>query len=339
MRRALLAAVVSLLLLAAFVLVVGPLALARQLAGTNLSIFVLGLVSMTAALVVWSEGLRPLLVVNDVETSRWRIFVAYTAAMFGRQALPLGAVGGPAVTAYAVEREIDRGYDETLAIVVVAEFLSTIASLTMAGVGVALLLGTVADVAELRVLVYGTVAFGVIFLTLTGLFLVAREGVRRVLLGGAHVGRVTVGRVSPRLDAAFTPGRTNVALDRFYGTVDRLAADRSTIAVVFGLHLLGWLLAAIPLYTSAVALGAQLSVAFVLVLVPTMGLVDVLPLPGGLGGVEIVLGTLIAAVTGLSVPLAGAVVLLYRLCTYWFLLLVGLVASAYAVAGVPGIDR
>lgn len=334
MRRTVLTFALSAMVLAAFVVIVGPAALASRLADTDLLIFSIGLVSIVATLAFWSEGLRPLLADSGVATSRWRIAVAYTAAMFGRQVLPLGAIGGPAVTAYTVDREIDLGYEETLAIVAVAEFLSTIASLSMAGIGVLFLLGELSAVPQLRILVYGAAVFTVVLLGLGVLVLTERATVARAVRAGSWLVRVTVGRVSVYMAEAFQPARTAGALDRFYGTVDELGGNRPTLALVFALHFVGWVLAALPLYTSALALGVTIPLPLVFLLVATSGLVDILPMPGGLGGVEIVLGTLIAAVVGVALPLAVAVVMLYRICSYWFLLFLGAVASAYSAASV-----
>jgi hypothetical protein len=50
--------------------------------------------------------------------------------------------------------------------------------------------------------------------------------------------------------------------------------------------------------------------------------------PAHNGGVEIVLAGLLAAFLGIDLALATAVTLLYRLCSYWFLILVGTVTGA-----------
>lgn len=338
MRRAVIAFALGLCFLAAFVVFVGPARLSARLAETNVAVFAVGLVAVGASLVCWSEGLRPLLANSGADVSRWRLLVAYTAAMLGRQVLPLGAVGGPAVTAYTVEREVDLGYDETLAIVAVAEFLSTVASLTMAGVGVAFLLTEIAAVQRLRFLVYGAGGFAVALLVLGVVFLVRRDAVRKAVQAGAWLGRTTVGRVSERAAAVLARERMGTALGRFYDTVDDLGGNRWTVTYVTALHFVGWVLAAVPLYTSALALDASVSIALALLLVPTAGLVDILPMPGGLGGVEIFLGALIAAVGGMELALAAGVVLLYRICSYWFLIVLGGVASAYSAADVVGVD-
>ena len=333
MRRVLLAFALSIALLAAFVTVIGPATLTAQLARTNLPVFALGLLSTAGAVVVWSEGLRPLLAESGVAAPRWPITVAYAAAMLGRQVLPMGAVGGPAVTAYTVDREVELGYDETLAVVAVAEFLSTLASLTMAAVGVLFLLGELSATPQLRALVYGTAVFAVVLVGLGVVFLTERDLVGRALRAGTWALRATVGRVSTRMARGLAPPKTDAALGRFYATVDAVGANRRALAAAFGLHLAGWVLAAVPLYTSALALDASVSLPLVFLLVPTSGLVDILPLPGGLGGIEMVLATLLAAGTGMALALAAAVVVLYRLCSYWFLILLGAVATAYSASG------
>ena len=334
MRRALLTFAISVALLAAFVVLVGPATLALQLAETNLGVFALGLVAMTGALVAWSEGLRPLLTASDVTVSRWRLLVAYTAAMLGRQVLPLGAIGGPAVTAYTVDREVDLGYDESLAVVAVAEFLSTVASLTIAAIGALVLLGEVVAVPQLRIVVYASGVFTVVLVGLGVAFLTERAVVARLVATGTRLLHTIVAQVSTQLAAPIEVSRAAAALDRFYARVDALRGDGRTLLIVFGLHAGGWLLASLPLYTSALALGVTIPFPLVVLLVATSGLVDILPLPGGLGGVEIVLATLIATISSVTLPIAAAVVLLYRICSYWYLVLLGAVASAYTAAGV-----
>jgi uncharacterized protein (TIRG00374 family) len=85
----------------------------------------------------------------------------------------------------------------------------------------------------------------------------------------------------------------------------------------------------LPLYTSGLALGVDIPLALVVLLVLLGHLVAALPLPGGLGGVEIVLAGLLTALVGVEAAVAAGVVLLYRLASYWFLILVGVAAAVY----------
>ncbi|WP_435102690.1 flippase-like domain-containing protein [Halarchaeum sp. P4] len=58
------------------------------------------------------------------------------------------------------------------------------------------------------------------------------------------------------------------------------------------------------------------------------------PLPGGLGAVEFVLVGLVVTLAGVDPAAAAATVVVYRLCSYWFRVALGALASAYSVVGV-----
>jgi uncharacterized membrane protein YbhN (UPF0104 family) len=60
-----------------------------------------------------------------------------------------------------------------------------------------------------------------------------------------------------------------------------------------------------------------------LFIVPVGGLATVVPLPGGIGGVEFAVAGMVIALTTIDPAVVGAMVLLYRVCVYWFLVLVG----------------
>jgi uncharacterized protein (TIRG00374 family) len=112
--------------------------------------------------------------------------------------------------------------------------------------------------------------------------------------------------------------------------------DPRSLVVSHLSHQLGWLCLAVALSASALALDAAVPFGVVLFAVPASLLVDVRPLPGGLGGVEFVLAGMLAALAGLDLGVAAAVTLRYRLCSYWFVVAVGDVAALYS--SVPVCD-
>jgi uncharacterized protein (TIRG00374 family) len=110
--------------------------------------------------------------------------------------------------------------------------------------------------------------------------------------------------------------------------------NRRAVLYAFALSQLGWVLFALPLYTGALALDVRLPLALALFLVPAAGLATVFPLPGGLGGVEVVLAGLLAVLVAIDLTTAGAVVILFRLCSFWFFVLVCGVAVSISAVGV-----
>lgn len=334
MRRSLVAFGVSVLLLLVALLALDPAALVGELAGADPRVFALGLLAIILALVCWSEGFRVLLVASGGPVSSRRAFLAYGTAMFGKQVLPMGHAGGPALMAYTFDREAALGYDRTLAVVTVAEFLNLAASVALAVLGVAYLLLFAPAVPEVRVLQVGVLAFAAAIVLLASLFWYRRGTVERGVVAAAGLLRSTLGGLSGRLEAALTPERVGAGLDRYYGTVATVAADRRAVLVAYLLMQAGWILFTVPLYTGALAVGIRLPVALVLFLVPASGIATVVPLPGALGGFEIVLGAMLVALTGLELASVAAVVVLYRLCSYWFMVLVGGASSAYSATTV-----
>jgi hypothetical protein len=216
----------------------------------------------------------------------------------------------------------------------VVEFLGVVASVGLGLLALAWLVLFAPEAAAVGHLQTGVVAFAVASVAAAAAFWYWRRTVERLSLGVAWLCRASVGRLSVRLRERLDPGRVEGGLARYYGRMDVLAADRRTIAAVLGFNFAGWAFSALPLYTSAVALDAEVSVVLALFLVPASGVVTVLPLPGGLGGVELALVGVLAAVGGLALPLAAAVVFLYRICTYWFVLALGAATMAFSATSL-----
>ena len=334
MRRRLLSLGAAVVLLAGFLLVLGPERLARQLAGANLAIFALGLVAIVLALLCWSEASRRLFVAFDTPLSRRGAVAAYGAGAFGKQVLPMGNAGGPAVMAYAFDREVNLGYSRSLAVIVVAEFLSLLASLVLGFVGIVfLLLFSSADPA-LRWLGVGVVLVGAALAALSVVVWYRRHHVGLAVTGIAQLLAPVVGRISPARAERLRPDRVSANLQRYYETFDAVLRDRRAVLYAFALSQAGWLFFALPLYTGARALGVDVALALALFLVPAAGLATVFPLPGGLGGLEVALAGLLAALATIDLTTAGAVVILFRLCSFWFFVLVCGSAASMAAVGV-----
>lgn len=334
MRRHLLSFVVAVLLLGGFLLFLGPERLAGQLVGADLGVFALGLIAVVAALFCWGEASRRLFVAFGTPLSRRRALIAYGAGAFGKQVLPMGNAGGPAVMAYAFDREIDIGYGRSLAVIVVAEFLSLVASLLLGGVGIASLLLFSSSGSELRWLGVGVVLICAMLAALSVAVWYRRQHVEVAVTGVGGLLVPIVDRVSPPLADRLRPERVGTTIQRYYETFDTVVGDRRAVLYAFALSQLGWVFFALPLYTGALALGVRLPLALALFLVPAAGLATVFPLPGGLGGLEVALAGLLVVLAAIDLATAGAVVILFRLCSFWFFVLVCGGATLMATVGV-----
>lgn len=334
MRRLLLSLGAAVILLGGFFLVIEPAQIARQLAGANLAIFVFGLVAIVAALLCWSEASRRLFVAFDTPLSRRSALAAYGAGAFGKQVLPMGNVGGPAVMAYSFDREVSLGYSRSLAIIVVAEFLSFVASLILGFTGIVVLLLFSSSGSTLRWLSVGVVIIGASVAALSVIVWYRRAHVGVAVTGIAQLLVPLVERVSPTWAEGLRSERINATLQRYYETFDIVVGDRRAVLYAFALSQLGWFFFALPLFTSALALDVHLPIGLVLFLVPAAGLATVFPVPGGLGGLEVVLAGLLTLLAAITLTTASAVVILFRLCSFWFFVLVCGVTASMAAVGV-----
>ena len=321
---------VALFAVGGFLLAVGPGAVAAELAGANLAVLAVGFPGVVAALAVWSEAVRRLLASTGHTVGGRRYRSAYLSGEFLKQVLPMGQSGGPVLMSYAVSRETAAPYESTLAAASVFAFLNVVASLVLAVAGLALLVVTRRGPTGtlLRNVLVAMVAVTAVVLLLTYLAVYRRETLEGAALRAAAGLRRTVGRVSARVEAALAPERVSEAVARFGGSVGDLTGDRRRVGTAVALAVLGWFCFLLPMYTSFLAIGEPVPFALVVFVVPVVTLLNVVPLPGGLGGFEVALAGVTAALAPVSLPAATAAVFLFRLSNYWFVVLLGGLAAA-----------
>jgi uncharacterized protein (TIRG00374 family) len=252
-----------------------------------------------------------------VDDGTVRFFGAFLRAYFVRLIIPVGSSSAPAIYAYVLHHEFETTFEEELALGTAAELLSYGASAAVALVGMMLFLVGGGEVPYARPV---TASIGVIFGGVVAAFVVlwhASRGVDRVVLRVTGAVNRSVGRLSTRVAAATADEHVRGRLETFHETTALLGRAPRTMAVCGGLTVLAWLALSAPLYLAVAALDASTPFALVMVAVPVSGFLYVLPVSGGLGGVEVAVGTLLVAGSGVTVPQAAAAVLLYRVATYW----------------------
>lgn len=324
MRRRL-ALLVAFVLLAGFLLAVGPRAVAAELAAAAPRPLFVGAVGSLGALVAWSEAQRRLHRAAGARVPARRFLRGYLVGTFGKQVVPGGQVAAPAIVAYAVGRETALPYEGDLAAATVGRLLGTLAAVVPVAVGLAVI-AVPPTVARPAVVALGVVTLG----TVGGAGLVRARpdrlaaAVRRT---GAAV-HATLGRLSARVHTRTTPDAVAEVVARGRRTLGVVGGDRRALATAYALTVAGWTVYALALWGAANAVGLLLPVRVALFAAPVASLGLLVPLPASVGGVDLVLGTLLVALTGAGVATAAAAVLLYRV------LMDVLPALAGAVAGL-----
>lgn len=326
--RELLAPALAMGLLCLFVFAVGWREFLAALDGAHLGVYALAFASTCVCLVARSLVWRRVLAVVDGVRSVSFVLGLFVLATFCKYVTPYGQVAaGPGIAAI-VSRRGDIRYETALATTVSADFLNYVPYYTLGGLALgSLLVGTAIPGARYVAIALGVVVVAVVVLAVS--VWRYRNGVERLLLLASRPVRRVVAAVSTRHAGLVSRAQLRERLDGFYRTLDLVARDRRGVVVALAYAHLGWVFLAAPLAITAAAFGAvlPLGVAFAVVAVGKLG--SVVPVPGGVGGVEVVIAGSLVLVAGVGSASAAAIAICYRFSVYWFPLFLGGLTSLY----------
>jgi len=281
-------------------------------------------------LVLWGLGLHLVFDQLGVSIRYPNSVLLYAASGFLNAITPFGQAGGDPVTAVLFGRALGTDFETGLAAIGSLNALNRVAAVVLGLLGVGYLGSRVTVGGDLRnaaVLVTGlsiAVALG----------LVVGWRYRHRLVSVLASVLTPLLRGSARLVPGVTPP-TREGIERrsyrFIGAIDRLASDPRRLAVVFALSIAGQLAVAASLWIALAALGSDAPIAVVLLIIPIGKLAGVAPTPGGFGSSEALLAVLLISTTGVTGPVAGGAVLLYRASAFWLPSLVGGLVTGWAV--------
>lgn len=175
-------------------------------------------------------------------------------------------------------------------------------------------------------------AFGALLVavfTIASTVFYRRSFVERSVFVFVEAFQLIVGRISGRIYEALERDEMSDRVSGFYETIDLLAAHRRDVAIAAVVAHVAMIFFLLPVYTTALALGHPIPFAAVALIVAISKLGALVPMPGGLGGVEVATAGAIYLVAGFGIEVATTIALLYRLCTYWFTVAVGGVSTVY----------
>lgn len=317
----------ALVVLAIFTAVVGLGGVVGVVASAE-PLSVLGVFAATAAwLVAWGLSLSVSLRCLGVPVSRGRSVVVYTSAVFLNSVTPFAQVGGEALSAAVIARTTDTEYQTGLAAVTAVDVVNLMPTPLIALAGVTWLVVEGAGTPRIRTAILSFLGVSLAVAVVGGLTWHYRVGVGRRLVGGV-VGIVTAtNRLTGRIATIDLPDLVR-RVDAYLQGVARVFADRDGLGRCLGLSVAGWVALVLALWLSLHAVGHPVSIATAAVVLPIGMLAIVVPLPGGVGGVEAALVGLLVGLAGVPLTTATAGVLIYRGATYWTPLLFGGVVTA-----------
>jgi uncharacterized protein (TIRG00374 family) len=269
-------------------------------------------------LFAWGMALRTVLGALDAPISVPMGALVFAGAVFANNVTPFGQAGGEPVSAYLISQATDREYETGLAAIASVDALHFVPSVAYAITGLTFVLAGAVRLG--RNLVFAATAVTVLAV---GIPVAAYLGWRyRYELEAAVVRAVTpliraIGRVVPGRSPP-TAAVIEARIETFFEAIDRVAGSRSTLVEAIGFSAAGWLAMCVSLWLSLFALGHTVPFAVVLLVVPMGAIAGMTPLPGGLGGVETVIGVLLASLTPVPGGVALTAVFVHRGATYVF---------------------
>lgn len=271
---------------------------------------------------LWSGSFYLTARVFGVESSAATSFLVYAHMMFLDNVVPFSSISADPFAALAVRTSTAADYETSLATVITVDFLNFLPAPAFGVVGIVYLFA-VGSIDE----TVSTVAISLAAL-LAALSFVGYLGWRfRYRLGVVGAGlvatalravRALVPRVSP-------PSEAEIArqADELIVHLETMAADRRSVLTVLALATCGWTLLAATLWLSMYAVGYTIPVGLALFLVSLVTVVELIPIPGGIGGYESLFVALLVALAGAPPALATAGVLVHRGATYWLPVVLG----------------
>lgn len=279
--------------------------------------------STLLCLALWTVMWREILSAMEIDVGYRQLVVTFYAATFANYVTPMGQAGGEPFVAYVLSRDTEASYEESLASVLIADVLRLLPFFTVAAVGVAYLVfrASLPDTLESS----AALLLALAVLMPVAVVLVWRN--RRRLEGYAVDAVRPLERRTDRLSAEGVAKR----IDRLNTSMEKVAEEPRALLYAVVAAYVGWILFALPLYFSGLALDLPVSLLLVAFAVPVTIVTSFTPLPGGLGAIEgtlVVILTLMAAMTASE---ALAVTTVYRLTSYWIVVAVGGAAALWVV--------
>jgi len=279
---------------------------------------------------LWGVGLWLALDAIGATTALPRAVLLFCVSLFFNSVTPFGQAGAAPLSGGVIAHAVRSPYERALAAIGGLNAINTLATLCLWVLGGATLAAS-GETTGAR----GSVIVATIGVAGTAVAVVlgwrARATLARFVTRALASTLAVAGRFTPRWSA---PPATAVAdrVDGFVAAIERLAASRRRLVGILCLVVAGQLTVVFVLYTALTFLSDP-AFAAVLFVVPLSRTATAVPTPGGIGGAEALLTSLLVTVAGTSPVVAGAATVLYRVTAFWIPALIGGVGAAGLLLG------
>lgn len=317
-RDALVGAVVAATVLAGYVWLADSEAVFRALSQLTPAWATALALAGSVPVLLWGISLWVVFTAVHRRVPVWKAVGLFVASVYMNSITPFGQLGGDPPSALLIAREGGTSFESGLAAVGSVNALNRLAVVTLGLVGIAWYSARIAVVTTLQDAVVLVVGLGTAGVALVGLAWLRRDVVRN----GVATLLQTLGTYLPLIKP---PSHEEIVgrIDGFVAAVARLASQPRVLVVAFLFGIAGQLVVAGVLWLVLVALGVVVPIPLAFLVVPAAKLAGLTPLPGGSGTAEALLSGLLVTGADVSIAVAAAAALLYRVVAFWLPTVVG----------------
>lgn len=273
-------------------------------------------------------ALRRVLSILGWPISALKATVLQLSVAFAHNATPSGQAGGVPASGVFISRASGARYEQSCGAVLSVNVVGSLSLQVLGLLGALYLVSTTVVGEKLQLAMFGTIG---LFVVLVGSIVVIwtfRDRFRAIAVGVITSVTAVLGRLPgiPQFDEDDIADR----VEGFGESLARVAGgSRRDLAVIIVGVTVGHLFSVVALWTALQSIGVSVSFPLLLAVLPLAYTAAGLPLPGGLGGVQASMTTLIgAASVGAVSGSVAAAVLVFRSVTLWLQTLIGAIAAA-----------
>jgi uncharacterized protein (TIRG00374 family) len=273
-------------------------------------------------LLMWSTSFYVVNLYLDLNLSYVKSFLTYASIMFTNHITPFAHLGGEPLAAGIIARSIDKDYDHCLGVistVSVIHFIPSILFFTFGLIYMSTINGGIPT--NINNLILGFIIIGMVLVGLGVLLFRYQDKFEDI---SSFILKYIIDILSyiPRIPKITRKSIKN-KINGYLSSFRKVSKSPKTILIATFFSTLGLGFQALGLWIALHSVGANVSIVIPMIAFPIAGLASILPLPGGVGGIEAILITIVSTLSSVGLVDITTAVILIRGGIYWTPIIIG----------------
>lgn len=273
-------------------------------------------------LLAWASNWFNFFKVSEINTGFPRTFQLFSAGQFLNSVTPLGQFGGQPFMAYLISKHSETSYEKSLATVMSADLIAIIplSTFVIAGYSYIAANGTASgELTQMSIVASSLLLFGI---TMGYLSWFRPGSLENTLLTATE--KIT----------GFTGQGSNLAeklekrLENVQETFTTVGDNPKALIRSLAITHTAFLLKMAAFYSVLMALGLEMNIFHVMLLIPLASVANFSPTPGGAGTFEAAMAGIIILFIDVNLATALTAAILYRVSTYWLGIVIGYISMS-----------